>query len=171
MIGEAGWRAAVGAVRALAGDVDVIAGVDRLGAERVGLCRDLARRDRFYLSLRLRAGRGQRHQADAREKAEMRVSCGLGFFLRFAEKFAQALADDHFFAVLNGHRHEFNVIDLWARRFARRLLNTFMHGGNEARIVRAENFDARDRFCEERRRSRRSSSPSLPDPNTRADVG
>ena len=39
LVGEAGRRAAVGAVRALAGDVDVIAGVDRLGAEGVGLWR------------------------------------------------------------------------------------------------------------------------------------
>src|SRR5262249_2476598 len=79
LVGEARWRAAVGFVRALAGDVNVVAGVDSWRAKGVGFCRNLARRDRFYLSMRT-AGRRKGHQSDASDNGEMPPHDFLAFF-------------------------------------------------------------------------------------------
>src|SRR5579862_577340 len=74
-------------------------------------------------------------------KGRLLVSCGLAFLLGGAEQFAEAFADDHFFAVLHGHRDELDVVDLRTRGFAFWLLDALMHGGNEAWVVGAEDFN------------------------------
>src|SRR5256885_13956984 len=71
------------------------------------------------------------------------ASCGFPFAGR-AQEFTKSLTDNHFFPGLNRHGNEFDVVD--ALPFLSRglgLLYSFADGGDEAWIVRAENFDDR----------------------------
>src|SRR5579859_4782085 len=63
-------------------------------------------------------------------------------FAGCTQQFAQFLADNHFFALLDRPGKEFAVVDalpLFSSGF--RFLNSFANGWDEAWIVRAENFD------------------------------
>src|SRR6266702_2440669 len=74
------------------------------------------------------------------------ISCRLSLACR-AQDFSQPLSHDHFFARLDGHRNEFDVI-LFLKLLWVWLFHALAHGSYHARIVHPEHFDHRIALAE-----------------------